>query len=141
MVRKPTTVHKDSSGGGPASKSKSEPSKYIGASASSSGANTSSFDYSPHGGVTFKENPNLSLQMVGTAYGGDDTSGGAVGGGGGVSSSTNLGAVDPRPVQSLSKSRRRVSRGKSPPPYITPTQPSPLIPYICIYGAAPAAVA
>ena len=32
-----------------------------------------SFDFSPHGGVTFKENPNLNLQMVGTGYGGDDS--------------------------------------------------------------------
>jgi hypothetical protein len=28
-------------------------------------------DFSPHGGVTFKENPGLNLQMVGTGFGDD----------------------------------------------------------------------
>ena len=64
--------------------------------AKSEPSNTS-FDFSPHGGVTFKENPNLNLQMVGTGYGGEDS---------------HAAASDaPRPSQPLSKARRRVSRG------------------------------
>ena len=58
-----------------------------------------SFDFSPHGGVTFKENPNLNLQMVGTGYGGDD------------SHATSAASDVPRLSQPLSKARRRVSRG------------------------------
>ena len=37
----------------------------------SSPSTVSPFDYSPHRGVTFKENRNLDLQMVGTGYGED----------------------------------------------------------------------
>ena len=62
----------------------------------SSSSAVSPFDFSPHRGVTFKENRNLDLQMVGTGYG-EDAAGHQI--------------ESTKSTSYVSKHRRRVSKG------------------------------